>query len=78
MLSLAMLKLGLLRHILDVLLPAASVEPGIVQLIRSKVPNHVEYRRNYGPILGDVEVDSTWQGALPESMRIVLEIIEAS
>jgi hypothetical protein len=42
------------------------------------VHNHAEYRSNYGAILGDVEVDSTWQGALPESMRIVLEIIEAS
>jgi hypothetical protein len=78
MLSLAMLKLGLLRHILDVLLPAASVEPDIIRLIGSKVHNHAEYRRNYGAILGDAEVDSTWQGALPESMRIVLEIIEAS
>jgi hypothetical protein len=78
MLSLAMLKLGLLRHILDVLLPAASVEPDVTRLIGSKVHNHAEYRRNYGAILGNVEVDSTWQGALPESMRIVLEIIEAS
>ena len=78
MLSLAMLKLGLLRHILDVLLPAASVEPDIIRLIASKVHNHAEYRRSYGAILGDTEVDSTWQGALPESMRIVLEIIEAS
>ena len=78
MLALAMLKLGLLRHILDVLLPAASVEPDIIRLIASKVHNHAEYRRSYGAILGDTEVDSTWQGALPESMRIVLEIIEAS
>jgi hypothetical protein len=67
-----------LRNILEVLLPAASAEPDVFRLIGSKVHNHAEYRRNYGAILGDAEVDSTWQGALPESMRIVLEIIEAS
>ena len=77
-LSLAMMKLSLLRHILEVLLPATSVEPDVVRLIGSKMSNHVEYRRNYGAISADVEVDSTWQGTLPESARIVLEIIEAS
>ena len=72
------MKLSLLRHILEVLLPATSVEPDVVRLIGSKMSNHVEYRRNYGAISADVEVDSTWQGTLPESARIVLEIIEAS
>ena len=76
-LALAMLKLGVLRHMVEVMMPAANVPADCSRLIESKMSNNVEYRKNYASFSVDQEVDSAWQGTLPESGRMVLAIIEA-
>ena len=77
LLSLGHLKLSLLRHFVEVLMPKANVLPDVIRLIEAKMSTHVDYRKNYLSISVEVEVDSAWQGTLPESGRMALLIIEA-
>ena len=70
LLSLGHLKLSLLRHFVEVLMPKANVLPDVIRLIEAKMSTHVDYRKNYLSISVEVEVDSAWQGTLPESGRM--------
>ena len=76
MVSLAHLKLSLFRLFVEVLLPKAGMLPEATSLIEKKMYSHADYRNNYLSTSVEVEVDSAWQGTLPESGRMALTIIE--
>ena len=69
---------GIFRHIVDVLMPKANVSADAIRLIEAKMSTHANYRQNYSSFSVEMEVDSAWQGTLPESGRMVLLIIEAT
>jgi hypothetical protein len=77
LLSLGHLKLSVFRYFVEVLMPKANVLPDAIRLIEAKMSTHVDYRKNYLSFSVEVEVDSAWQGTLPESGRMALSIIEA-
>jgi hypothetical protein len=69
--------LSILRHFLEVLMPKTNVSPDAIRLIEAKMSTHEDYRKNYLSISVEVEVDSAWQGTMPESGRMALSLIEA-
>ena len=68
-------KLGLLRHLVDSVFPG-TLSPDTVHIIGSKLATFPDYRANHTPYSADKGADTAWLGALPESGRLAVGLLE--
>ena len=69
------LKLGLLRHLVDSVFPG-TLSPDTILTIGSKLATFLDYRANHTPYSAEKVADTAWQGALPESGRLAVALLE--
>jgi len=69
------LKLGLLRHLVDSVFPG-TLCPDTIHIIGSKLATFLDYRANHTPYSAEKVADTAWLGALPESGRLAVALLE--
>jgi hypothetical protein len=69
------LKLGLLRLLVDSVFPG-TLCPDTIHIIGSKLATFPDYRANHTPYSAEKAADTAWLGALPESGRLAVALLE--
>lgn len=69
------MKLGLLRHLVDSVFPGTLCHEAVTT-IGSKLATFSDYRANHTPYSAEKEAATAWLGALPESGRLAVALLD--